>query len=259
MNHAKLFLRSLIRLYGTACRETVQAFIFGWSFLFIHILLLFAGSALVGVAGIFPAPFASIFLGFFSACILSGYWVTVRSALFHERVSFAELAPRAQSIFPRILGLLCFLFLITLVVRAFTTSVEVLLSANLCIAISWNTMFETAYQSDDDTLTTIRRSWGFITENAFEWFLPSAIVIALTSVTMGTLAWIRLTVLLFATHPVQLLELLFRAARTPTFDHIVPVFIGLVLVYAVFLFRGSLYRQLAKSNRRKRIFDENFS
>jgi hypothetical protein len=259
----KDLIQATLRLYTESAAQAWRAFLGSWQLLFAQAVVLCGVSTAFALSRNLN-PFFNEFLGgLLLAIFLSHYFTTVLAAISHEKLSFRESFLRIQSIFPRMLMSLFYLFLLSFIVHIFLmgrAQPEWRVVFNLLITLGLNALFETTSQSESVGIETFRETLAFIGENFWEWFLAYLALVILILLCLGAQTSVRPVLALLALHPVQILQACIATLGNIPLILRFPLLplLGLPLMYLFFLFRGILYRSLARSNRRKRIFDERF-
>ena len=260
MSKYLIFLRSLRLLYTAVLHDTWIGLRSNLHHYLLHLILVVLSSATFWAIRPFPGFAGALLSGFIFACFLSVYLSSVSAAVRQERVSLMETTRLAVDMFPAVFRVLFVLFMCTIVVHSLTREVIVLLFVSLCIAIYWNAALEASYQEDDFSWQDFGLLWPFIRANAVEWFLPLFVVSFVLACIEGSKYAEKVFILLFATHPVQFIQILSSLGGSPTvlLAHWWQSVLFLLILYPAFIFRGVLYKFLNRSNRRKRIFEAQF-
>jgi hypothetical protein len=259
MNDAALLVRATLALYRNAALDATRAlarnvWIIALLPLYSLVLTLVQGlAAPLGMAGGFL-----VFLAM-AACV-SSFLSLLSEAVSHERIRLAELGPTFGRYLWSITGVL-FLFwiielLLTLITQQNPSLVWLAITVNLGLFLVCNPLPELVYQSGRDGLALVDEAVQFMRENAVEWLLPVAVLFAplfALGLREGLLAMAHVG----ATSALGLVDLTLRAWLPPLGEagRILTLIAASLLLCWVMLFRGFLFRSLARSGRRQRIFE----
>ena len=243
-------------MYQTALLEAGKAWLTNWRVIFLHIALLLIASIVVpltmafGMAGGFAA-------GLLLALLVSCYLGSVASAVDNDRLILSEVWPKTAQLFGPVIGVMFIFFLFDMLFGAILQQGFVVAVVGLLMAVLFNVLPEVIYQRTNHSLQLFADSFEFMRENFVEWLVPF-IVVGLPLFLISKATAVSLGFMLAMVNPIRLLEFLLLAFHaTGNWVSLgVGLCIGLGVVYYVFIFRGVLYRELAASTRRKRIYQE---
>ena len=255
-------IKSTGELYQRAIRDGLVALGTHWFWVLAPVLylgLLMLVSPVLPIFGPYGAQFA---LGILQSLFLSHYLVGVKGAVSGERISLAEQLPRTWEMFFAIINSLFLLFilsfLMTTIVKAAPSLMWIHAAANLIILLLLNPLLEIAVFQGESGTAGATTSVEFVRDNFIEWFLPQLIVIAPVVVLFG---WGALG-FFSSGDPATLPQMITTIAGIWTMNGEVSSFIALAFAFAftfvAMVFRGSLFRQLSRSSRRKRVYQQKF-
>ncbi len=258
MSDASRLVRATLELYGDALRQSTTA-------LGRHIWIIGLVPAytlglqfVTGLAA--PLGFAGGFVIFFAmAACVSSFLTLLGEAVGHGRVRLEELGSSFGRYLSRVITVF-FLFWIVRLLLQMTVSQNpdllwLLIAVNSGIFIVFNPVPELIYQGHQDGVALLQDAVQFTRDNLLEWLVPLAFLMApffLIDLQVGFLVMARLDI-----H--NGLELVQSALATwlpfsGTARNLVATVIASVVIVWAMLFRGFLFKSLARSGRRQRIF-----
>lgn len=264
-------VRATLKLYLAALVVSVVGVRRNYWVPLLHLLLSAAASLLCGLATMILGQLAGGFLcGLVMSAFFAAFLSTVESAIDKEPVSVKELYQRAIVLFVPVLNVAFILWVLTFLANAVlskTVDPRIAWGLNLVVVFLFNTLPEAIYIGRNSGLDAFRASLEFVGENVVEWFSPylvlGTVVILLTGGSLiellygftfssvlgvgggGVSSWVVGRLALEVDDSLLIL-LVTKGAL-------------LYISYLVFIFRGALYRSLAGSSRRKRIYQSKFS
>jgi len=260
MSHNSDFLRSLKLLYLKCLRETAAGLRLNVHQYGLHIILLLVFCAIERVVGGIGGIAGSLIRGFLTSAYMAIYFITVIAAVEQERLSWVEALRRSTRLLGPFFGLLFIFFLVSFVIQTVLRDPNQAILASLVIAVCWNAVLERSSQTEESPQSSLLGSWIVFKENTIEWLPAFLLTVIVTSVLNSPDDWYRNFVLELSIHPLQLFQISLTLASVGgvlLFTHL-QGWALVLLLYPCFIFRGVLYRHLAKSNRRKRIFEAKF-
>jgi len=262
-NEWKLLVKATARIYGRSFVDAFHGVRLNWWMPFLHIGYLFAVGVVTFVALFFGRMLGGFIVGFFLCAVVASYLSTVSSAVNKERFLLKEMWNDMVGLFSSVLWVLfCFYILEYLADIAFRGNdvAIVRMGLNLLIAVLFNAIPEAIYVGRAYGMESFQESVEFVFENVVEWFFPVvAVLLALLLFVPGLS--IGPFMVLVSVNPLQLMESAFMFSGLALRPHQLLISGGwlvvfLFLMYYIFAFRGVLYRELARSTRRKRIYQE---
>jgi hypothetical protein len=258
MNWGALVTTTL-RLYQQAAKETWEKGSRAWPVA----LLPFLYGPVFYLTAVFVAPLGLIggfILGLVLALCVSSYLYFIAGVVNGSRMSLADLPESWRPYLGSVITILFFLSIVQyalelLVPPGAAGGSELRSIINLVLLILLNPIPEIIYQGRSEGLAMLQESFEFLRDSGVEWFLP---LIALA---------------LFATFffPVPILMMPLQIGRLtfPTLGGgglLSGSLVGLLwavlsafVLFALMVFRGLLFRALANSTRRQRVFRSRFS
>ncbi|MEW6272499.1 MAG: hypothetical protein AB1689_24745 [Thermodesulfobacteriota bacterium] len=259
MNDAALLVRATLALYRDAARDATRALARN---LWIIVLLPLYSLVLTLVQTV-AAPLGMVggFLVFLAmAGCVSSFLSLLGEAVAHERIRFGELGATFSRYLWSVTGVL-FLFwiielLLTLITQQNPSLAWLALAVNLGLFLLCNPLPELVYQGTRDGFGLVDEAVGFIRDNAVEWLVPVAVLFApvfALGLRQGLLAMAHVG----ATNALGLMDLTLREWLPPMGEvgRVATLIVASLLLTWVMLFRGFLFRSLARSGRRQRIFE----
>lgn len=258
MDDRTLLVRATLALYRDAARDAARSLARNLWIVTLPVLY----SILIAMVQRVAAPLGIIggFLMFLAAAACVSSFLSVLSeAVSHERIRFAELGTTFGRYLSSIAGVL-FLFwiielLLTLITEQNPSLAWLAIAINLGLFILCNPLPELIYQSMRDGIGLVDEAVQFIRENAIEWLVPLLVFflpLFVLDVREGLMAMAHVG----ATNVLGVVDLTLRAWLPPLGDgvQVVLLFVSSVILCWIMLFRGFLFRSLAQSGRRQRIF-----
>ncbi|MCE2484606.1 MAG: hypothetical protein J4F42_03775 [Desulfurellaceae bacterium] len=249
-------IRATLRLYATAALETWQRIQRAWWVVllpFVYLLILL-------VTSVFAAPLGLVggfILGFVVAMCSGSYLYFIAEVVQGNRVQPRELLDSWRPYWGSVISILFFVFilrtLLGILVVPGQSSQTVLSIINLVLLIILNPIPEIIYQGRSTGFAMLQESLDFLWDNGVEWFVPlvglalvSAVVLPVSILAapleIGRLSFPTLFGSLLSGSPAALLVAALNAG----------------LLYVLMVFRGRLFRKLADSSRRQRIYRARF-
>jgi hypothetical protein len=250
--------RATLALYREAVRDATLAL---GRHLWV-ILLLPAYSILLGVVSSFAGALgiAGGFLMYLAlAACVSSFLTILAGAVAHGRVRPSELAPSFGRFLWSIANVIFVLWIIQLLLGLITEQNASLrwlaLAVNAGIFLLCNPLPELVYQGTREGLAMIDEAVQFTRENAVEWLLPTALLL-LPVFLVEPRAGIFLMAEFGPTSALALLMQVFVAFLPDMgqLGEVVTTFLASAALAWIMLFRGFLFRSLARTGRRQRIF-----
>jgi len=258
MNDTTLLVRATLALYSDAAREATRAlFRNTWIVALPPLYAVVLGAAQQLAGGLGFAGGLLVFL--LAAAVLSSYATVLAEAVGHERIRVSELPQSFGRFLPSVVSVLFIFWIIGLLLAMILdqnpTLVWLAIAINLGLFLLCNPLPEVVYQGTRDGLGAVDEAVQFMRQNAVEWLLP-LLVIFLPRFAFGVANGL---VAMATTGPMNALDELQRTllAFLPPLGDLgqILVLIGASALLAwIMLFRGFLFRALAQSGRRQRIF-----
>jgi len=258
VNEPTLLLRATLAIYRDAARDAASALARNVWIVALPPLYSVVLALVQGVAG--PLGLLGGFVIFLAtAGCASSILSVLAEAVAHERIRVNELGPGFGRYLSSIAGVL-FLFwvielLLTLIVEQNPAMQWVSLAVNVGVFLLCNPLPELVYQGQRDGIGLVDEAVQFMRENAVEWLLPVAILF-LPIFAIGLREGLEAMAHVGATSALGVVELTLRTwlpAMGEAGQFLVLIGASVVLSW-IMLFRGFLFRSLASSGRRQRVF-----
>ena len=258
-----VLMRATLRLYLDCVIEAGRAVWLNWRVLGLHFVALFAFGIVNWLLGMLfghRSVFSGFALGLLLAYLVSGYLSSVVASVDREKYLFSSAFSRANELFGPVIGVLFCFFILNSVAGIALNRPEQLwirYSLNLVLAVLFNPIPEVVSQRSCGLTEAFGESLEFVKENSVEWFVPF-VVLLLPVLLVNPGLFLSVGLMIAANNPLMLLEVFFNLFSSPLIliSSSPLLILLLICIYYVFVFRGLLYRQLAASTRRKRIFQE---
>lgn len=258
MNDAILLARATLALYRDAARDATRALRLNfWVVALPPLYSVFLG-LVQGLAG--GLGFAGGFLLFLAlAACLSSFLSVLAEAVAHERVRFGELGQTFGRFLWSIVGVLFIFWIIELLLTLITEQNPGLawlaIAVNLGLFLLCNPIPELVYQSSRDGIGLVDEAVQFMRENAVEWLIPVLLLFTplfALGVREGLLAMAHVG----ASNALGVVDLALRAwlPAMGEMGEVLRLIVASILLVWIMLFRGFLFRSLAASGRRQRVF-----
>jgi hypothetical protein len=246
-------ISSTLRLYQRAAQEAWEKGRRSWwiSFLpFLYgpiFLLSTVFTARLGILG-------GLINGLILAVCVSSYLYFIAGVVNGSRMSLRELGESWQPHFNSVINILFLLFILQYALALLTPpgdATAMLLSSliELILLIILNPIPEIIYQGRTEGFSMLQESVDFLRSNGVEWFLPFILLAVLSMVVLP------LPILI---GPLQFGRLTFPTSLSDvSFDSLLGLLwplLSAVLLFALMVFRGFLFRALSGSTRRQRLF-----
>lgn len=258
MNESNLLVRATLALYRDAARDAARALVRNlWMIALPPVYSLVLGlveqiAAPLGIVGGFL-----IFLA--AAACVSSFLSILAEAIAHERIRPGELGQTFGRYVSSVAGVLFIFWVIELLLTLITQQNPGLawlaVAINLALFLACNPLPELIYQGTRDGLALVDDAVQFMRENAIEWLIPVG-VLFLPLFAIGTRKALLAMAQLGATNALGVIDFALRAWLPPLGDAAQVVLLAFesLLLCWIMLFRGFLFRSLAHSGRRQRIF-----
>lgn len=258
MNDTSLLLRATLALYRDAARDAARALAHNvWIVALppLYTVVLAFVQRLAGPLGIVGG--FVIFLA--TAACVSSVLSVLSEAIAHERIRVDELGAGFGRYVSSIAGVL-FLFwvielLLTLIVEQNPAMAWLGMVVNLGLFLLCNPLPELVYQGQRDGIGLVDEAVQFMRDNAVEWLVP-IVILFVPIFAIGLREGLTLMAQFGATNALGIVHLALRAwvpAMGEVGQFLLLIAASVVLSW-IMLFRGFLFRSLASSGRRQRIF-----
>lgn len=258
MSESTLLLRATLALYRDAVRDAARAL--GRNFWIVALppvysLVIAMVQRLAGPLGIVGG-----FLMFLvAAACISSFLSVLAEAIAHERIRVNELGQTFGRYLSSIVGVL-FLFwiielLLTLITEQNPSLLWLAMAVNLGLFFVCNPLPELVYQGQRDGIGLVDEAVQFMRENAIEWLVP-VLILFLPVFAIGVREALVAMAHVGATNALGVIDLTLRAWLPPLGElgQFLLLVAASVILCWIMLFRGFLFRSLAHSGRRQRIF-----
>ena len=244
------------QMYRQAATETWQKISRNWWVGFLPLLY--------GVILFFTASFVfrlgmvgGFIFGLVSAMCTSSYLYFLAGVVNGQRMVPSELLESWRPYLSPVITVLFFLFLVRLTLQLALPPVEssqvVAFVVTLILLIILNPIPEIIYLGRSDGLAMLQESVDFLRENWLEWFLP------LVLLTILSLEFPLPFVSPFQTGQLGFPFMNAISLLSGSIENIFWSVLGVILLFALMVFRGLLFRSLFGSSRRQRIYRSRFS
>ncbi len=258
MNDTSLLLRATLALYRDVARDAARALAHNvWIVALppLYTVVLAFVQRLAGPLGIVGG--FVIFLA--TAACVSSVLSVLSEAIAHERIRVDELGAGFGRYVSSIAGVL-FLFwvielLLTLIVEQNPAMAWLGMVVNLGLFLLCNPLPELVYQGQRDGIGLVDEAVQFMRDNAVEWLVP-IVILFVPIFAIGLREGLTLMAQFGATNALGIVHLALRAwvpAMGEVGQFLLLIAASVVLSW-IMLFRGFLFRSLASSGRRQRIF-----
>ncbi len=253
----KTLILVTLKIYIAALGEAWRGLILNWRCLLLHLLFLIAFWLLAPVAMLFGGMAGGFILGLILALLFAAYLSTVAAAVQREKVDFGEAWGRAVELFSPVINVLFILFILNLVAgMALNTPDKLWLrqSLNLLVTVLFNPLPEIIYSSRGSGTAAFAESFEFIKENFIEWFIPFLVLLS-PLLLQDPAGFKSVLIFVMTTSPINILQIFFLTFSGPAFFSFgIGMLLILPALYFIFIFRGVLYKELAGTTRRSRIY-----
>ncbi len=257
-------IRVTLRLYWEVARETAQRLKHAWwvgllPFLYWPLYLLALSMiAPFGLAG-------GLLLGLVRAVFIGSYIYFIAGAVRGSRMNLLrDVGDSCTSFFGPVITILFFLMVVDLTLQFFpggAAQQALWVMATLLLPIFLSPVPEIIYQGRSQGFAMLQESVDFLRESSVEWFAP-LILASFGLSTLFLVPFLSLTVSLLFPLPNLILPGQFRGAAAlvvgapllGSAGQLVNAVVGSLLLYAIMVFRGLLFRALSTSSRRQRLF-----
>ena len=258
MGDLGLLSRATLAIYRDAARDGTLAL---GRHLWV-VLLLPAYSIVLGAIGSLAGGLGILggFLMYLAlAACVSSFLTILAGAVAHDRVRPSELAPSFGRFLWSIANVIFVLWIVQLllglIVEQNPSMRWLAIAVNAGIFILCNPLPELVYQGTREGLAMIDEAVQFTRENAIEWLLPIALLF-LPVFLINPGAGLFLMAELGPTSALALLMQVFEAFLPDMgrFGEVATTFIASAALTWIMLFRGFLFRALARTGRLQRVF-----
>jgi len=259
MNDTTLLVRATLALYRDAARDATRAlarnvWIIGLLPLYSLVLALVERlAAPLGMVGGFL-----VFLAM-AACV-SSFLSLLAEAVAHERIRFNELGQTFGRYLWSITGVLFLFWIIALLLSLITQQNPGLawlaIAINIGLFVLCNPLPELVYQGTRDGVGLVDEAAQFMRDNAVEWLLPVAILLT-PLFALGLRVALHEIARFESVNALGLVQGTLLAWLPPLGEaaQVLTLIVASVLLAWIMLFRGFLFRSLARSGRRQRVFE----
>jgi hypothetical protein len=252
MNDIILLVRSTAHIYGKSFVNAGKISLASWKCILVQILgliifaiLTFLVSIIFSGGGILP----SLVLGLLLAYFLAGYLSLVRYGIENENISRESLLHDTNMLFSSVISALFTFFVIRFTID-FLQQPFLSAAVGILLAVLLNPLPEVVYFRGGSVSETFTESFEFVRDNFIEWFfIPVVLFLVIFGLSPNDFFEF------FSVNPLYQVELLLfklsRSALSPiTYFHL---FLILVALYFVMIFRGLLFKEL-RMGRRARLY-----
>lgn len=245
-------LTTTLQLYYQVAHDTWKHVQHNWWIAFLPLVYGF----IFLIAGLIAAQLGMLggfLLGFVLAVCTSSYLYFIAGVVTGNRMTFTELGESWRPYLSPVITILFFFFVVQLTLSIILPGMAgaglISLVINLGLLIVLNPIPEIIYQGRREGFDMLQESVDFLRENGVEWFAPQVVIALLSFVApLPFMAVVSqsgsLSAPTFGSN-----ELLFGSVTG-----ILMAIISAVLFYLLMVFRGLLFRALANSTRRQRLY-----
>ncbi len=205
-----------------------------------------------------------LLVGLVMALCTGSYLYFIDGVVHGQRVQPQDLLDSWRPNFGSVITILFFLAIVRLflsMIPGGTSSQALYVLVHLVMPILLSPVTEIIYQGRSDGFAMIQESVEFLRESGVEWFLPLialvfvlSVALALPPITLASSLFFPLDILAM---PMQLGRSMFMSFGIGFWNSTSTIMWAIgssVLLYAVMVFRGLLFKALAGGSRRQRIF-----
>lgn len=259
MNDTTLLVRATLALYGDAARDASRALIRNiWIIALPPFYAVLLGAAQQALGGLGFVGGMLVFL--LAAACLSSLASVLAEAVAHERIRLNELPQTFSRYLPSVVSVL-FVFwiiglLLALILEQNPGLVWLAIAVNLGLFVLCNPLPELVYQGTRDGMGLIDEAVQFMRQNSVEWLLP-VLVIFLPRFAFGLGAGLLAMSTIGPLNALDEVQRTLAAFLPPVREpaQVLLLIVSSTLLAWIMLFRGFLFRSLARSGRRQRIFE----
>lgn len=258
MNESTLLVRATLALYRDAMRDAARSL--GRNLWIAALPPVY--SLLLGIVQQIAVPLGMIggFLIFLvAAACVSSFLSILAESIAHERIRPAELGQTFGRYVSSIVGVMFVFWIIELLLTLITQQNPGLgwlaIVINLGLFVLCNPLPELIYQGSRDGIALVDDAVQFMRENAVEWLVPMG-VLFLPLFAAGIQKALVAMAQVGATNALGIIDYTLRFWLPPLGDvgQLLLLVVESLLLCWIMLFRGFLFRSLAQSGRRQRIF-----
>ena len=256
-------ITSTLRLYRVALAEAFRGTLKNWYVIFFHLLLIAGIAILTPILSPLGGMAGGFIMGLILALVVASYLSTVAAAVENEKIVWPELWPSACALFsPTISVLFLFFILSLLATMLFQGAGQTWLIAAvyLLLSVLCNPLPEYIYVRGGNGIELFKESFEFVKENFVEWFLPYAVLL-FPILLISPALFVHIGMSLAINNPLRLVEMIILMLADPAIllQNTLLLIVFLYLFFFLFVFRGALFKRLATSTRRKRMYQELYS
>ena len=258
MNESTLLVRATLALYRDAMRDAARAL--GRNLWIVALppafwLVLRVVQQIAGPLGMVGGFVVFLVI---AACV-SSYLSVVAEAVAHERIRPEELAQTFGRYLSSVAGVMFIFYVIEFLLSLITAQNPGLgwlaLVINLALFLVCNPLPELIYQGARDGIALVDDAVQFMRENAIEWLVPMGILL-LPVFAIGVPTALMALSRIGATSVLEFIFFTLSVWLPPlgVAGQLVLFAVASLILCWIMLFRGFLFRTLAQSGRRQRIF-----
>ena len=258
MNEPTLLVRATVALYRDAARDAARALARNlWMAALPPVY-----SLVLGIVQQIAMPLGMVggFLIFLAAAAcVSSFLSIVAEAIAHERIRPGDLGQTFGRYVSSIVGVMFIFWIIELLLTLITQQNPGLgwlaIVINLGLFLLCNPLPELIYQGTRDGIALVDDAVQFMRENAVEWLVPMG-VLFLPLFAIGVRKALLAMAQVGATNALGVIDFTLRAWLPPLGDgaQLLLLAVESLILCWIMLFRGFLFRSLAQSGRRQRVF-----
>jgi hypothetical protein len=248
----RTLVTTTLKLYQQVARDTWKNVQPNWWIAFLPLVYGFV-LLITGIVAAQLGMLGGFLLGFILALCTSSYLYFIAGVVTGNRMTFTELSESWRPYLSPVMTILFFFFVVQLTLSVILPGMAgaglISLVINLALLIVLNPIPEIVYQGRREGFDMLQESVDFLRESGIEWFAPLVVISLLSFVA-----------------PLPFMAVVSQSGNlsAPTFGSndllfgsvtgVLMAIISAVLFYILMVFRGLLFRALANSTRRQRLY-----
>lgn len=258
-----LLLKSTVRLYRRVTIEAVGSWIRGFRYVPLQLAVVLVVTIAVNLTGFGSSFGGGILLSLFFTFLVAGYLGMIEASIRGEKHSPKESLQRAQQLFSPTLSAFFAFWILTFIASHLLARPDqywMLLSFSTILTVLFNVAPEAIYSSRG-TANPLQISLEFMTENFVEWSIPWALLLGIVWIAFGQSVAVTGLIAILSQNPLYIPRTLlgfgsFLFTFGGSFGGVLLFVVALLIINLSLIWRGILFRELAQSTRRKRIYEE---
>ena len=258
-----LLLKSTARLYRRVTVEAVGSWLRGSRYVPLQLAVLFVVTAAVQLTGFGSSFGGNLLLSLLFSFLVAGYLGMIEASIRGEKHSPQESLQRAQQLFSPTLSVFFAFWVLSFIASHLLARPDqqwMLLAFSMVLTVLFNVAPEAIY-STRGMASPLAVSFEFMSENFVEWSIPWGILLGIIWLCFGQSVAIMGLLTLISTNPLHVPRMLMGFGGVlfnfgSSFAAVLLFIAALLLINFLLVWRGILFRELAQSTRRKRIYEE---